>query len=160
MVSLAKAIPLDEPANEGKCRLLEFLVAQMTYKIVVHGWEGSGFRGNQLLKRLFATSPTVVIWHLEKLHGMLEEVGFTGAVVALAEANVAGGAGGAGGAKRVKSEDEMSGGTGGVGAGLDVKPKVKRPSIGLPTNPATEQGCCFHEHKGKHSSCKVAVTIE
>ena len=144
MVTLARTLSPDEPTNEGKCKLLEFLVAQMTYKIIVHGWEGSGFKGNMLLKRLFAASPSVVVWHLERLHGMLDEVGFTGAVMALE-------------GTKVKTED---GAKGAGGAGVDVKPKVKRPSIGLPTNPAAAQGCCFHEHKGKKSTCSAAVAID
>ena len=143
MVKLATSFPPDDERNEGKGKLLEFLVAQMTYKIIVRGWAGSGFRGNQLLKRLFATSTTVMMWHLDRLHGMLDEQGFTGAVQTLDQ-------------RRIKNEDEQMG----EGPAPAAKPNMKRSGLTMPTNPATQPGCCFHEHKSRHSRCNAAMAID
>lgn len=143
MVKLATEIPPDDARNEGRGKLLEFLVAQMTYKIIVRGWEGSGFRGNQLLKRLFASSTTVVMWHLDRLHGMLDDQGFTGAVQALDQ-------------RKIKDEDEEME----EGSVFVVKPRTKKSGLSMPPNPATEPGCCFHEHKARDSRCNSAMAID
>lgn len=151
MVKLANTLSPDDERNEGKSKLLEFLVAQMTYKIIVRGWAGSGFRGNQLLKRLFATSTTVTMWHLDRLHGMLDDQGFTGAVQTL-DTDLR---------SRIKNEDEeMGDGDGWAVGAAATKSKVKRSGISLPPNPAAQAGCCFHEHKGRDSRCAAAMAID
>ncbi|ETN42561.1 uncharacterized protein HMPREF1541_01718 [Cyphellophora europaea CBS 101466] len=141
MVKLARTMPPDDPNHEGKVKLLEFLVAQLTYKILVRGWHDGGFAGNGLLKRLFASSPVVVMWHLDGLHEMLESQGFTGHVQGMYG--------------RVKEEVD-DGATGGEPA----KARVKRPNLSLPPNPAEWTGCCFHEHKHRDSKCASAMAID
>jgi hypothetical protein len=151
MVKLATAMPPDNPANEGKVKLLEFLAAQMTYKVIVRGWEDGGFQGNGLLKRLFESSSKVVMWHLDLLHEFLGQQGFVSAVRDLRDGGV-------------KAEDEDEDVKAGVGQGPYLtptgKPKTKRPSIKMPPNPAEFVGCCFHEHKFPESRCGSALAIE
>jgi hypothetical protein len=168
MVKLATAMPPEAPPNEGKVKLLEFLVAQMTYKILTRGWDDGGFQGNGLLKRLFESSTKCVLWHLDLLHEFLAQQGFVAAVQALRDGAAAAAA--AGLPKDEDDEDNKSGYGPGAGAASAAgngpyltptgKQKTKRPSIRMPPNPAEIVGCCFHEHKSRDSRCGLAMTIE
>ena len=152
MVKLAKEMNPDDKENGGRNRLLEFLVSQMTYKVVTRGWEAGGFQGNGLVKQLFRTSVTVMIWHCDTLHEMLGQGGTVAAMQSLDRD------------RQVKIEGGEDGGDGEdtkvVGGQKGGEVKTRRPSLRLPSNPAEEGGCAWHEHKGKESRCGMAMIVD
>ncbi|KPI41176.1 uncharacterized protein AB675_8132 [Cyphellophora attinorum] len=144
LLKLADRMPPENKANEGKNKLLEFLVAQMTYKVITRGWEAGGFAGNGLVKQLFGRHREVVMWHCDALWEMLGESGVSEAMGCLGRDE-----------RVVKMEAN-----GHLDEDEDRKMNVKRPALCLPCNPAEKEGCAFHEHKSRESRCGNAMLID
>lgn len=157
MLKLADRMPPEDKANEGRNKLLEFLTAQMTYKSIVKTWEGGGFYGNGLVKRLLGGHREVTMWHREGIDAMLEQTGFNAAMQDLAEGVARVKLEGGGSVGDAQDEDVKGGIIGKNGAGVV---KTKRPVLRLPENPAEKIGCVYHEHKERGSRCGNATVID
>ncbi len=131
-------------------KLLELLVAQLTYKVLVRGWDA--YKDSASFKNLMKSSIEVAMWHLDWLH-RLHDSRYSGL-------------GGVGmQRKRFKSERERDGEAEDAEDIFFENKRAKKVKLGAKLeggvdvegweNPAASRGCMFHEHKEMGSLCKT-----
>ena len=142
MVQLAEKLRPHAVPNNGQNRLLEYLVEQLTYEIVMRGWEK--YKDEPAVERLLAKSIMIVKWHLNALHSMNPSQAAVRArknrekkEKERARNDAAAMLGAGRGVKRQADDSEDS---------EEKMPARKMVKLNVPENPSEKLGCCFHEH--------------
>ncbi len=144
MLELANGLDPERARHRGQNRLLEFLVWQLTFEIVMRGYEH--YENNAAFHQLLRTSGKVMKWHLKALWELNPS---QAALVAKKKRQ-----------KRERARDDEVGHGGGRGIKRDAdtsddedeKPplpgKKKRTLVPYiaPAKPSENIGCVFHEH--------------
>lgn len=145
MLDLATLLEPGHVPHRGKNRLLEFLVWQLTFEIIMRGWEH--YENNDTFHNLLQASPIIVKWHLKALHEMNPSAAAIKMRKKKAQKERAREDAAAG--RRIKrptdTSDEEYVDEDKKEPGGKKKPRLSAP-FKWPENPSEKVGCVFHEH--------------
>ena len=145
MLRLSEALPPHGERNRGKNQLLELLVAQLTYKVLMRGW--MSYNKSDYFKKLMDSSIEVTMWHLNWIHRLNTAGGGNCGFVNVKVKRE--------GERLLDEDGDVKDGVGGAYAPPRRRKKVKVKMEDEPVNPCAMGGCMFHSHKEEGSLCKT-----